>query len=71
MYSSQAAQFLQSRGADAFMSKQGGLQVIYSQMLRQASMLSFNDAFFLLCILMLCTLPLLLLMRSGKKSVRN
>jgi len=29
-------------------------------------MLSFNDAFFLVCIMMICILPLVFLMRRGK-----
>ena len=40
--------------------------MIYGQMLRQASMISFNDAFYLLSVLMICILPLVLLMRAGK-----
>jgi DHA2 family multidrug resistance protein len=39
---------------------------IYSQLVRQASMLSFNDAFHLLSIFMIVILPLVFLMRKGK-----
>lgn len=63
---SQASQFLQYRGFDAVTSQQGGLGAIYGQLMRQASMLSFNDAFYLLSILMICTLPLMMLMKSGQ-----
>ncbi len=61
--SSQLTQTLQQKGFDAVTSLQAGLSSIYGQLLRQASMLSFNDAFYLLSILMTCTLPLLLFMR--------
>lgn len=64
--SSQAAQFLQQRGFDAFTSQHGGLGAIYGQLLRQASMLSFNDAFYLLSVFMICTLPLLFLMKRDR-----
>lgn len=62
---SQASQFLQYRRFDAVTSQHGGLGAIYGQLLRQASMLSFNDAFYMLSILMICTLPLMMLMKSG------
>jgi len=61
-----ASQALQLKGMDPSSASQGGLGMIYGQMLRQASMISFNDAFYLLSILMICILPLVLLMRVGK-----
>lgn len=61
-----AAQALQLQGLDPGTAGQGGLAMIYGQMLRQASMISFNDAFYLLSVLMVCILPLVLLMRAGK-----
>ncbi|MGO9376954.1 MAG: DHA2 family efflux MFS transporter permease subunit [Dissulfurispiraceae bacterium] len=65
----QGSQALQLRGFDATQAQHGSLANIYNELLRQASMLSFNDAFHLVCIVMLCVLPLVLLMRSGKASV--
>jgi DHA2 family multidrug resistance protein len=62
--SSQLAELLRQKGFDAVTSVQAGLSGIYGQLLRQASMLSFNDAFYLLSILMTCTFPLLILMRK-------
>ncbi len=62
---SQASQFLQQKGFDAVTSQHGSLVAIYGQLMRQASMLSFNDAFYLLSILMVCTLPLMMLMKSS------
>ncbi len=40
--------------------------LIFSELLRQANMLGFNDAFFMLSVMMLLVLPLVLLMRKGK-----
>lgn len=62
--SSQLSQIFQQKGFDPVTSLQAGLNGIYGQLLRQASMLSFNDAFYLLSILMICTLPLLVFMRK-------
>jgi DHA2 family multidrug resistance protein len=47
-------------------SGQGGLGMIYEQLIRQASMLSFNDAFYLTSIIMLCVLPLVFLMKRRR-----
>lgn len=63
--SSKASQLLQQRGVDSFTSEHGGLAAIYGQLLKQAAMLSFNDVFYLLSILMVCTLPLMMLMKSS------
>ncbi len=60
---SRAEQFLQHMGFDASTAQQGSLSVIHGQLLRQASMLSFNDVFYLISITMICVLPLVLLMR--------
>lgn len=64
---SHASQFLQQRGLDISASQQGGLNALYGQLLKQASMLSFNDAFHILSILLICTLPLLLFMSREKQ----
>ncbi len=63
----QSSQLLQFKGAGA-LSQQAGQGVIYQEMLRQASMLSFNDAFHIVSIITLCIVPLVLLMKRGKKS---
>jgi hypothetical protein len=44
----------------------GGLGILYRDLLRQASMLSFNDAFYLVSVLMTCILPLVFLMKREK-----
>ncbi len=65
--SSHAAQFLQYRGFDISVAQHGGLSVIYEQLLKQASMLSFNDVFYLLSLFLICTFPLLLLIKREKR----
>jgi DHA2 family multidrug resistance protein len=61
----QGSQLLQYQGIESASSPQGGLAVIYEQLLRQASMLSFNDAFFMTSVIMIGVLPLVLFMRRG------
>jgi DHA2 family multidrug resistance protein len=46
-------------------SERGALGLIYEDLVRQASMLAFNDAFFLLAVLMACLVPLLIFLRKG------
>lgn len=61
---SQAAQLLSLQGMDPLSAYNGGgIGVIYSGMLRQAYMLSFNDAFFILAVMMICMLPFIMLMK--------
>jgi DHA2 family multidrug resistance protein len=69
MTSEQIARALQYRGFENTLSEQGGLGIIYQELLRQASMLSFNDTFRIISIVMVCVLPLVLLMRKGKSDV--
>ena len=64
----QISQLLQEKGFANSLPNQGGLGLIYNELLRQASMLSFNDAFYLLSVMMVLILPLILLMRRGKES---
>ncbi|MBI5676785.1 MAG: DHA2 family efflux MFS transporter permease subunit [Nitrospirae bacterium] len=63
---SQLSQIFQQKGFDPATSEQAGLSSIYGQLLRQASMMSFNDAFHLLSVLMICTFPLLFLIKRPK-----
>lgn len=65
MASHNASAMVQAAGLPAPVADQGGLATIYGSLLRQASMLSFNDAFFLLSVLMLLIVPLVFLMRQG------
>jgi DHA2 family multidrug resistance protein len=66
--SNQTKQILEYRGVGSSISEYGGLNAIYEQFVRQASMMSFNDAFYLTSIIMICILPLVLLMKRGKVS---
>jgi DHA2 family multidrug resistance protein len=62
----QISRILQGRGFVPSLQNHGSLGFIYDQLLRQASMLSFNDAFYLLSIIMMLILPLVLLMKKGE-----
>jgi MFS transporter, DHA2 family, multidrug resistance protein len=66
IFSGQSTQFLQYRGLGDFTSGFGGLEMMYRELIRQASMMAFNDAFFLVCIIMICVLPFALFMKRGK-----
>jgi DHA2 family multidrug resistance protein len=61
--SSKTAQALQYRGFDPALSGQGGLGTIYDQLLREASMMSFNDVFYILSVMLIMTIPLVFFMR--------
>jgi MFS transporter, DHA2 family, multidrug resistance protein len=63
MGSSHASQALQQRGLDPAVSSQGGLAAIYEQAIREASMMSFNDVFYLLSVMLILTVPLVFFMR--------
>jgi len=62
----QISQMLQDRGFTPSSLNQGSLSLIYNQLIREASMLSFNDAFFILSIMLILTIPFVLLMKKGK-----
>jgi DHA2 family multidrug resistance protein len=54
---------LPSRGVPEAAAGNQALGRIYAQVVRQATMLGFNDAFYILSVMMACVLPLLLLLR--------
>jgi DHA2 family multidrug resistance protein len=62
----QIQQFLQYQGFTSADPNQGMVGVIYNQLLQQASMLSFNDCFFALAMMMSLVLPFVLLMKKGE-----
>lgn len=66
VFSERTFRFLQYRGVDDFSSLSGALGIMYRELLRQASMLAFNDAFYLVCIIMICVLPLVLIMKRRR-----
>jgi len=61
--SGQASQLLQYRGFDPGLSHQGGLGAIYEEVVREASMMSFNDVFHLMSVALVLTVPLVFFMR--------
>jgi DHA2 family multidrug resistance protein len=61
-----SAQLMQNKGFPPGLAEHAGVASIYRELLRQASMLSFNDAFHLLSLFMILILPLVFLMRKGK-----
>ncbi len=63
---SQAARYLFLRGWDSFSSGYAGLSAIYRELVRQGSMLAFNDVFYMLSVFMILTLPLLVFIRRAK-----
>jgi len=63
----QFSQILQERWFKPSLESQGSLSLIYQQLIREASMLSFNDAFFLLSTIMMAVLPLVLLIKRRDK----
>ena len=65
----QISQILQDKGFISSPPNQGSLSVIYSQLIKQATMMSFNDAFYLLSVMMMLILPLVLLIKKGKEDV--
>jgi DHA2 family multidrug resistance protein len=54
---------LPSRGIPDALAENVTLARIYREVIRQATMMGFNDAFFMLSVLMACVLPLLFLLR--------
>ncbi len=66
MGSNQVSHALQYKGLIPSVADQGGLGLIYGRLMREASMISFNDAFYLLSVLMILVLPLILIMKRAK-----
>lgn len=64
--SQQTTQALQQKGMDAATAQHGGLQMIHDMLLKQAYMMSFNDVFMILAVIMAVLLPMILLLRHVK-----
>lgn len=60
----QGTALLQGRGLDPHSAQQGGLGVMYQNTIRQATMMSFDDVFFLLTLMVLLLIPLVLFMKT-------
>jgi DHA2 family multidrug resistance protein len=65
----QISQILQDKGFISFPPNQGSLTVIYSQLIKQATMMSFNDVFYILSVMLALIIPLILLIKKGKEGV--
>ena len=63
----QLSEILRERGFTSPLPDQGSLGVIYNQLLQQASMFSFNDAFYLLSLMMMLVLLLVPLMKKREE----
>jgi DHA2 family multidrug resistance protein len=63
----QISEFLRQKGVPSSLLNQGSLEVIRGELLRQASMMSFNDAFYLLSIIMAVVLLLVPFMKQGEE----
>jgi DHA2 family multidrug resistance protein len=63
------SQLLRQKGYPSPLPGQGSLRVIQGELLRQASMLSFTDAFYLITIFTILTLLLVPLIKKGKEDV--
>jgi DHA2 family multidrug resistance protein len=60
----QVAQSLQEQGFAPALLDSGSLGTIYKGLVRQASMMAFNDTFYVLAVMMTCSIVLILLMRN-------
>jgi MFS transporter, DHA2 family, multidrug resistance protein len=57
---------LASRGFDPVSAQQGALALLDQQTMRQASMLSYNDAWMLLLLTFICVSPAIILLRKPR-----
>ena len=63
----QISQILKDRGFIPSSLNQGSLNLIYDQLLKQASMLAFNDVLPAPFVMLMLILPFVLLMKKGKE----
>jgi DHA2 family multidrug resistance protein len=66
MAAQRTSQVLEYSGLNPGLADQGSLGLIYNKLLKEASMISFNDTFYVLSVLMILVLPLVLIMRRPK-----
>ena len=69
--SQQTAEILQNRGLEPMLAHKGGLAVIFQTLLKEASMMSFNDVFYLLAVMTVLMLPLVLLIKHIRYSASD
>ncbi|HTH53030.1 MAG TPA: DHA2 family efflux MFS transporter permease subunit [Edaphobacter sp.] len=70
LYMDQVTSMLISQGMSTAQATQMALGQAYQQMLRQASMLSYKNAFFILSVVIMSLIPLPFLMRLPQKNVK-
>lgn len=63
---SRATQVLQEKGMSAVEAATAARQMMWTEINRQAGMLAFIDAFYVMMILIICAIPLIFLLRPGK-----
>jgi DHA2 family multidrug resistance protein len=63
----QIKQFLQDQGFTSALPNQGIVGIVYNNLVRQAAMLSFNDCFFVVSLMMIFVLPFVLLMKKAEE----
>ena len=68
---SQATRALQEKGMSAIEAAEAARGMMWSEIQRQAGMLAFIDAFYVLMILMIFAIPLVFLFKSGKSSASD
>jgi DHA2 family multidrug resistance protein len=68
IYMDQMTEILMSRGMSAAQASQMAVGEAYQQMIRQASMLGYKNAFFILSVVILCLSPLPFVMRLPSKA---
>lgn len=61
-----ATSFLRDKGFDPISAGRAGEAVIYAGLLKQANMMSFNDVFYILTILLIITVPMVFLLKVNK-----
>jgi DHA2 family multidrug resistance protein len=61
--SHQAARVLDYQGFEPALAQKGGLVVIYKKLIYEASVMSFNDVFYLMSVMLIILLPLVVFMR--------
>jgi hypothetical protein len=62
---------LQDKGLGTPLADQGGLWMVYERTIREAGMLSFNDVFYLLTLMLILTLPLIFFMKRIRHSASD
>ncbi|MFZ0134339.1 MAG: hypothetical protein WAK95_17505 [Desulfobacterales bacterium] len=59
---------LSAHGSAAGTARLQGLQLIYNEVMRQATMISYNRVFFLVSVVFALTLPLVLILRENQQA---